>query len=525
VRPRGGQGARRPLALSLGGACALLAAAAPALGASTTSIEANAGLSAVRVAVDQAGDVAALYPAVGAVRLQRGTPGSDPESVPVPPGGVVDGFALGAHGEAIVLVRQRRGCAPLVALVRAGTRRWTREPLGGPPGASATLAVDPSGAAAALSTGCGGDLLYRTREVTGGWDQEPVGIRATANARLSLALSGGGAALAGVSGQRAGVLTRDAAGTWRRLPLPGGEEDADETVASLGVGFDGLARPLAVIARGPRRPLDASRDTLGALERVAARLDGTDWSPLPEAGAGAPVALASTGRASVVEGERGLRVETPAGVMLVPLAVLGVAVGPDGTLGYVPRARPLVLGSGPPPSLILSAPRSALWGARVALDVRLTADGVPLEGVQVRAGAEAAAVTATDGRATLRVLVTRTGSLAVDAAAPSSRAPAFASAPLVVRPRPARLVARARRTGRRVVVRGTLSGGAPLPGPRGRLWLVDIARGASGFLPGRPLASTSRRGAFSLRTADRQGARLALFFEGRTVRVGLPARG
>jgi hypothetical protein len=486
---------------------------------STTALAPGAALSAVRLAVDAGGGAAALYPARRHVWLQRAAPGEEPVRVPLPAGASVESFVGGPAREVALLYRVGRGCSPLGLLRLSSDDTWHDEALGPPNASSAALAADPDGDLSALVADCAGNLVDRLRAPDGIWGTEALGLRVGPDARVALASGGDGLAVAAATGRRALVAVRGPGGGWRSVGLPGGPVRARDTVSEISVAIDAQGRPVALAARGPSRPPDAAQDVLGHPRRLAARLDGGVWAPIT-GDPPSPVTLAGAGRAFALLGRDGqARLETAAGTVIEALRVRALAVGPEGTLADVPATRPGVLGVGAPPSLEVERPRPAVWGAPVALVVRVVDGGRPVAGVLVRAGGLArAAPTGADGVARLRLLAVRSATLHLDIASPGPAAPAFATVRVVVRPRSASLAGRATRRGRRVAVRGRVSGGVRLPGPLGRVWLVDLAEPPRSFLPGRPLASTGRR-RFHFRVHRRSGARLALFYEGRVLRL------
>ena len=157
----------------------------------------------------------------------------------------------------------------------------------------------------------------------------------------------------------------------------------------------------------------------------------------------------------------------------------------------------------------------------MSLETRLTDGGAPVPGARIRSGADAR-VTDPDGRAVFADTITESGDIDLAAADPGPVAPAFARVSVRVSPRDAHLRGRLVQRGGRILVRGRVAGGTALPGGYGRVWLVNLAAGPTGFLPGRGLASAPGRGAFTLRVGHQRGAHYALFFEGRTRALGAP---
>jgi hypothetical protein len=390
----------------------------------------------------------------------------------------------------------------LVALLRRGDEPWRTEPLDGPPAVAAVAAADGAGGLAAASIGCDGAVALRQRGPQGVWSDEPTGLRGTRGARASLAIDPSGAAVVGVGGREAGVALREGPGAWRSLGLPGGPLRDQEAVGGLDVGIDPRGAPVALVAR-PRRLLR--------------RLGAEGW--MPAGGRSPAVAIAASGRSLAILGQDGrMDVDGPAGADRFPLRPLAYAVTGDGTLAYVLGGRAPVLGVGRPPLLVLPKARAVTWGARLRVTARLEAPGGPIAGASV-AVAGARGTTDGAGLATLHPLVLRSGLVAARAAAPGPLPPVIADLQVSVLPRPSRLAGRVVARARRIVVRGRVAGGARLGERLDRVYLVDLGAGRRGFLPGRPLASTARRGAFTLRAPRRRGAHLALFYEGRVRRL------
>ena len=510
------------------GLAAVLVVLAPAsaLAGSTTALQPGAGVAAARVAVDPAGVAAALYAGTGGVAVQLADT-SAPDRVPLPAGAVVEGFAMAAGGRPAVLARAGRGCSALVAVIRAAPGQWTTEELGGAPARAAAIATDPAGELSALAVGCQGALTQWVRAPTGDWSAQPVGVAVGADARPSLAAGAGGAAVAAWSGRAAGIAVRGPGGDWQPVGLPGGRLGPRETVSALTAALDPAGRPVALVVRGPRRAPDPASGELGAVGRSVSRLVGGAWTPFG-GGAAPPVALAAAGQSlAVVRRGDGVQVESAAGAERIPVDAVVLGVGADGTLAYLPRAHPSVLGSGIPPRLVLEGPARARWGTSVSLEALLTDAGLPLAGARVDVPG-ATGTTDADGRARLETVLTASGSVSAESVTATGAAPAFGDASVRVVPRRSRLVGRLAVSGDRIVVRGSASGGTPLPGRLGRVWLVNLAAGPSpstGFLPGQGLVSTPRRLGFRLAVRRHRGARYALFYEGRTRtldRPGLP---
>jgi hypothetical protein len=292
----------------------------------------------------------------------------------------------------------------------------------------------------------------------------------------------------------------------------------------LKVAYDVNARPVAYIARGAAEPLDPNGATLGGVQRSLARFEQSEGVGRSlELGMPDPIDLTSAGLTYAVrERGAGVRLRGPAGDSRVMLDPLAFAVGPDGTLAFVPRAAPRLLGAGIPPTLSVEGSRRVLWGAETVVTVHADAGSAPLPGLRVRVGAISGATDGA-GSARLAVRLTSTGTLVAETVAPGPLAPAAAELDVEVRPQPSRLSGRIRRgSGGRSVVTGSVAGGARLPGRLGRVYVIDLASPGVGFLPGRELGSASGRGRFRISTRLLSDSRPALFFEGVTRRLSRP---
>jgi hypothetical protein len=507
-------------------AACLLAATPAALADGTVRLDAGRAASSAVVAMGLDGRAAALYPRLGTLRLVLAIPdaagvarGGVPENAPIARGAVVEGMVVDAAGSVIVLTRSKNECSELSLAVRDPAGTWSTVPLSGPPARAATLAADPAGIPGLVAVGCAGEVALRRPDATGAWPAEPVPATAAPTARPTVALGASGVVVAALDGDRPLILSRSTAGIWTPLTLPERPLVFGERVVTFGVVVDGAGAPVVAMTRaGPLSPGVGSSEPLAVTRRLD-RLSAGVWQPV-QAGDVSAIDVRGLGDTWVARRRDGtLLVVAATATATLPIDAVAVAAAPGGRVAYIPRGAPSVLGFGAPPRLTVTGARGVRFGEPTALRVTLTAPaGGPVPGARVRT-AGLSGVTDTQGRLVLRPVMTKTASVDVVSVEPGPFAPVRASRKIVVRPQSVTLTAQLVENETRATVSGLARGGAPLKGPLGRVYLLNMRTPGRGFLPGGVVASAPGGRAFSFPAVRSPKARLGLFFKGSLVRL------